>query len=138
LAELSARRVTGTLRFEPEPGSELYVEFLFRNGKLLFATSNYPGRRLGEFLIRRNVLSEVQVRQNLEAAQLQGRLFQAYLVEVGLISSEVLADLLFQRTEELLDVILQAQEGRFIFRQGLSEQSDVDEIPWVDQELFGR
>ncbi|HET9235202.1 MAG TPA: hypothetical protein VFP10_13790, partial [Candidatus Eisenbacteria bacterium] len=46
LAELSARRVTGTLRFETAPGSELCHQFLFRKGKLLFATSNHPGGRL--------------------------------------------------------------------------------------------
>jgi tetratricopeptide (TPR) repeat protein len=139
LAELSARRVTGTLRFEPEPGSELCLQFLFRKGKLLFATSNYPGERLGEFLVRRGILSEEEASLALSRARESGRFFHAHLLEEGIVPPDMLPDLLYQRLEELVDEILRAKDGRFVFRPDLpADPGPQDTPPWVDQELFGR
>jgi tetratricopeptide (TPR) repeat protein len=139
LAELSARRSTGTLRFEPEPGSELCLQFLFRKGRLLFATSNYPGERLGEFLVRRGILTEEEASLALSRARESGRFFHAHLLEEGLVPPEMLPDLLYQRLEELVDDILRAKDGHFVFRPDLpADPGPEDTPPWVDQELFGR
>jgi hypothetical protein len=137
LAALSARGVTGTLRFEAAPEGEYAVEFLFRDGKLLFTTSNHPGERLAEFLVRRNILSSLDAKTALFESKLEGRLLHAYLADQDLIELEVLQDLLYQRTEELLDVILKADDGRFVFRPGERHQFDPT-APGVDDELFAR
>ena len=137
LAALSARGATGTLRFMLEPGSELGVEFLFREGKLLFATSNHPGERLAEFLVRRGMLTGEQARASLIEAKRRGRLFHAYLAEQGIVAADLLQDLLYQRTEELLDVILKIDEGQVVFQPVPLAQFNA-EAPGVDEELFGR
>jgi hypothetical protein len=137
LAALSARGVTGTLRFVLEPDSELGVEFLFREGKLLFATSNHPGERLAEFLVRRGVISGDQAKASLIEAKRRGRLFHAYLAEQDIISHDLLQDLLYQRTEALLDVILKSEEGQVVFHPLPLAQFNL-EVPGVDEELFGR
>jgi uncharacterized protein DUF4388 len=137
LAALSARGVTGTLRFELEPGSGMAVEFLFREGKLVFATSNQPGERLAEFLVRRGLFSGEQARALLIEARRKGKMFHAHLAEREIVPHDLLQDLLYQRTEELVDVILKSEAGQVVFQPQPLSQLD-NEVPGVDAELFGR
>ena len=140
LAQLKKQNVTGKLRFTPPPGnSEWEINFLFHKGELLFASSTQPGERLGEFLVRRGVLSSEQVQQALTNAHQDGRLFHAYLVENGLLEINKLQDLLYQRTEDLLHGILShqdGQEGHFSF-QPSAPKFDFT-APRVDQDLYAR
>ena len=138
LAAISGRGATGTLRFEVEPDSESWIEFLFRQGQLLFATSNRKGERLGEFLVRRGALNKEQALEALQEARRRKQLFHAQLVESGLIDLEQLKDLLFQRTEDLLGAILKSEDGQFTFLPNQPPELERTLGLWVDEELFGR
>jgi hypothetical protein len=137
VAMLNARSATGVLRYEPAPDSEYVIELLFREGKLLFATTNQLGARTAEFLVRRGVLTSEQATGALREARRRGRLFHGYLVDCGLLEREALQDLLYQRTEELLHAVLSAGQGRILFELSPLQQFD-PRIPVVDEELFGR
>ncbi len=140
LAELSAKRATGTLRFEPQSGdqkSSWEVAFLFRDGELLFASSNRPGERLGEFLVRREILTPEEAQAALTESQQLGCLFHAHLVEARFLDFETLQELLYQRTEELLNNILEADDGRIVFVPHLDTEPNLD-VPHVDEQLFAR
>src|SRR5262249_34823989 len=106
-------------------------------GKLLFATSNHPGERLAEFLVRRGVLTGEKAKASLIEAKRRGRLFHAFLAEQQIIPQDLLQDLLYQRTGELLDVILKTEEGQVVFQPTPLTQFKL-EVPGVDEELFGR
>jgi tetratricopeptide (TPR) repeat protein len=137
LATLNARGVTGVLRFEPALEPEYVVDFLFREGKLVYATTNRPGARMGEFLVRRNVLSSDQATTALFEAKRQGKLFHGYLAEHGLVERKLLQELLYERTEELLYAVLHTQDGRFVFEHSTLRQYD-RLVPTVDADLFAR
>lgn len=82
LAALSARGLTGRLRVDTDAVAGQSIEFLFRDGHLLFATSNRPGERWGVPDPQRNPLSN-NAKHALLEAQLQGRFFHSYLVDGG-------------------------------------------------------
>ncbi len=137
LAALSGKRLSGTLVYERRADSERRLEFLFHRGRLLYATSNGPGERLGEFLARRGVLEKESVEQAVEEAKNYGLYFHAYLAETGVIDYNELKDLLYQRTEELIDSIVDEEGGKIIFRPTQPEVMDAA-VLWVDEELFAR
>src|SRR5262245_7133720 len=102
VAALNARAGTGILRFEPAREPEYVIEFLFREGKLLFATTNRPGQRLGEFLVRRGALSGAQATAALLEARRRNKLFHEYVADQALLERSLLEHLLYERAEELL------------------------------------
>ncbi len=138
LAALSSRGATGTLRFQADSDSKDWIEFLFRQGHLLYATSNRKGERLGEFLVRREVLSKEKALEILREANRRKQLFHAHLVELGLIQLDKLKDLLFQRAEELLDAIIHSDNGRFVFLPNYPPEIQSTLGLWIDSELFAR
>ncbi len=137
LSALSTRGVTGTLHFERKPPDGRDIDFLFLGGMLLYATTKEKGRRLGEFLILRGVLTLEQVQQGLIEAKKQGALFHSYLLDEDLVTKDQMQELLYQRTEELIGEILKAEDGQFLFYR--DQPAELDMLaPNVDEELFGR
>src|SRR5262245_11331480 len=137
LAALNARAATGILRFETVAEPEYVVEFLVREGKLLFATTNRPGQRLGEYLVRRGSLTSGQATAALLEATRRTKLFHEYIVDQALLERGLLEHLLFERAEELVHTVLGTQAGRFVFEQTLLKRFN-ERVPLVDEQMFAR
>jgi hypothetical protein len=137
LAIFADRSTGGVLRYEPHPDPDHVVEFLVRGGKLLFATTNQPGARTAEILVRHGVLNEEAASVALRDARRLGRLFHGFVVERGLVRRELLEELLFLRAEELLHSVLHAEQGRLVLEQSELRRFD-GQIPTVDEHLYTR
>jgi hypothetical protein len=109
---LGNRRATGLLHFE-QAGTEKQV--LLRDGHVVSASSNQPREYFGQFLINTGHLSEDQLARAF-ATQRQTNVFLGkILAMIGLVSEEVVGDILRLKFRETLLEAFGWREGTFTF-----------------------
>lgn len=86
----------------------------FKNGKIVFATSNVQDDRLGEFLLKKG---KITVRQFLEASKQirPGKRLGAVLVDMGIISPDELLLTVHQHVEEIVYSLFDWNRGEYEF-----------------------
>ena len=111
LASISRSRETGTLNFH-DMGR--WKAIYFKDGQIIFATSNIPDDRLGEYLIKKG---KITVRQFLEGSKLvrPGKRFGAVLVEENILSSDELLASLQGHVEEIVYSLFDWVRGEYEF-----------------------
>lgn len=95
------------ITLENDNGMTLYME----NGKIIYAASQNRGNRLGEFLAKTGVLSEVQVFQALTESRKSGVSFTRYLTDNNIISLQALTDVFAHLVEKLLMEVFAYKSG---------------------------
>jgi hypothetical protein len=111
LASISRSRETGVLNFH-DMGR--WKTIYFKEGRVVFATSNQQDDRLGEFLLKGG---RITVRQFLEASKLikPGKRLGAVLVDEGIISSDELFVAINQHVLEIVYSLFEWSRGEYEF-----------------------
>lgn len=111
LASISRSRETGVLNFH-DMGR--WKAIYFKDGKIVFATSNVQDDRLGEFLLKEG---KITVRQFLEASKLikPGKRLGAVLVEQNILSPDELFMAINQHVLEIVYSLFDWSRGEYEF-----------------------
>ncbi len=109
LASISRSRETGILNFH-DMGR--WKAVYFKEGNIVFATSNLQDDRLGEFLLKQG---KITVRELLEASKLikPGKRLGAVMVEQGILSPDELFTSLHQHVEEIVYTLFEWTRGEY-------------------------
>ncbi len=121
IRDLHLSRRTGLLRLTRD--RELRAVFV-EDGNLVFALSNLPSERLGDFLLARDLITREQYDAAVQKPQAKQR-FGQVLVEMGVMSREMVEA---HARQHLTDIILAAFEwtsGNFSFEEGTRAAHDV-------------
>jgi curved DNA-binding protein CbpA len=109
------------LRIEKKTGTAIFFrdteerKVYFRDGDVLFASSNLKDDRLGEFLLRKGKITQAQFEKSSEVVIKTGKKLGAVLFEMGALSS---VDLVSQVKLQVREIILQVfswRDGRYTF-----------------------
>ena len=109
---LGNRRASGLLRFE-QPGAEKQV--LLRDGCVVSASSNQPREYFGQFLINMGHVTEDQLARAFSTQRQTSVFLGKILVMIGLVSEEVVTDILRLKFREALLEAFGWPVGTFTF-----------------------
>jgi len=111
LASISRSRETGVLNFH-DMGR--WKAVYFKEGRIVFATSNLQDDRLGEFLLKQG---KITVRQFLDASKTikPGKRLGAVLVDNGVLSTDELFVALHRHVEEIVYSLFEWTRGEYEF-----------------------
>ena len=111
LASISRSREAGTLNFH-DMGR--WKAIYFKEGQIVFATSNLPDDRLGEYLIKKG---KITIRQFLEGSKLvrPGKRFGAVMVEQNILSPDELIAAIQGHVEEIVYSLFDWVRGEYEF-----------------------
>jgi len=87
------------------------MTFFMESGRIIYATSPKPGKRLGEYLTRSGALTGPQVFSALNESRKTEVSFTRFLVERNLISSQELTTIFAQLVETLLIDVFSSTSG---------------------------
>ncbi len=121
IRDLHLTRRTGLLRLTRD--RELRAVFV-EQGDLVFALSNLPHERLGDFLLARDLITREQYEAAVQKPNARQR-FGQVLVEMGVMSRETVE---VHARQHLTEIILAAFEwgsGEFAFEEGTRAAHDV-------------
>ena len=113
----AAGRKTGTLHIDR---LSIRKRILLRDGVIYSSWSNDPRESLGQFLIRREFITEEQLFRALLVQEEKGRLLGVILVDDGTLTEEQLKRALREKAEETIYDLFLWPEGHFEFREGES------------------
>jgi len=97
------------------------MTFFMESGRIIYATSPKPGRRLGEFLIRSGALTGPQSFTALNESRKAGVSFTRYLVQHDMISSQELSTVFAQLVETLLIDVFSNKSGSVLVTSPLPD-----------------
>lgn len=87
----------------------------FQDGVIVFASSNKPGERLGEYLISKKLLSKENFEKCLKEGKEKNKMMTDVMQSLGLISKEQLTTLLTDLAEEIIYDLFRWETGTFSF-----------------------
>ncbi|MFQ5791439.1 MAG: DUF4388 domain-containing protein [Acidobacteriota bacterium] len=111
LASISRSRETGIMNFH-DMGR--WKAIYFKEGRIIYATSNLQDDRLGEFLLKKG---KITVRQFLEASKLiqPTKRLGAVLVQQGIITPDELIACIHRHAEEIVYSLFEWTRGEYEF-----------------------
>lgn len=92
------------------------VTIYFSNGEVIYATGSHNNIRLGQLLLKAELISADQLQDCLKEAETQTASFGKYLVENHHLSAENLRMMLHKQTEELILQLFFWEKGQFEYR----------------------
>lgn len=87
----------------------------FQDGVIVFASSNKPGERLGEYLISKKLLSKENFEKCLKEGKEKNKLMTDVMQSLGLVSKEQLTNILTDLAEEIIYDLFRWETGTFSF-----------------------
>ncbi|HDM75613.1 MAG TPA: DUF4388 domain-containing protein [Deltaproteobacteria bacterium] len=109
---LGNNKKTGILIFTKK---KIQKNFFFEDGCIVFASSNKPMERLGEFLVNMHALSRPIVVEALKKARKKGITFIEYLIKNDLIEQSDLETIIAKLTTYIFTSLLAWKHGSFLF-----------------------
>jgi DNA-binding Lrp family transcriptional regulator len=94
---------------------QIHKEVFFKEGWIVSASTNKSEERLGDFLVRRKVVSQSHLAQMADQAQKEGVKLGRFLVDRGLLLRKELCELLDLQIKEILCDLFSWKEGEFYF-----------------------
>jgi hypothetical protein len=118
-------------------GHKVHKEVLFKDGRIVSASTNKSDERLGNFLVKRKLVSQSHVEQMAVQAHKKGVKLGTFLVDNGLLLKHELHELLDFQIKEILCDLFSWKEGEFYFfeREVKDEDAVVSYTP-LDIALF--
>jgi tetratricopeptide (TPR) repeat protein len=121
IRDLHLTRQTGLLRLTRD--RELRAVFV-EQGDLVFALSNLPHERLGDFLLARDLITREQYEAAVQKPNAKQR-FGQVLVEMGVMSREAVETHARQHLTEIILAAFEWERGEFVFEEGTRAAHDV-------------
>lgn len=121
LRQILAERLSGKLRVSAGP---LEKCLFFRNGALVFATSNHPQERLGELLYKEGKIT-AHDREMAGTFPMPGKKFGDTLVEMGKLTEAELDEMLRKQVAEIAKSVFLMQEGHLHFSEDAHPAQEV-------------
>jgi tetratricopeptide (TPR) repeat protein len=121
IRDLHLTRRTGLLRLTRD--RELRAVFV-EQGDLVFALSNLPHERLGDFLLARDLITREQYEAAVQKPNAKQR-FGQVLVEMGVMSREAVETHARQHLTEIILAAFEWGSGEFVFEEGTRAAHDV-------------
>ncbi|QUV84844.1 DUF4388 domain-containing protein [Chloracidobacterium aggregatum] len=121
IRDLHLTRRTGLLRLTRD--RELRAVFV-EQGDLVFALSNLPHERLGDFLLARDLITREQYEAAVQKPNAKQR-FGQVLVEMGVMSRETVETHAHQHLTEIILAAFEWERGEFVFEEGTRAAHDV-------------
>lgn len=100
-------------------------EVFFKEGWIVFARTTKSEERLGNFLLRKGLLSSTNLEEVVKQAQESRERLGAFLVKGGLLTEKELLELLDFQIKEILFDLFTWKEGEFVFAEQAVEEEDV-------------
>ena len=113
--DLRTGKITGTAVFSRD--SEVKKVY-FKDGDILFASSNLDEDRLGEFLLRQGKITQEQFDRSSERVIKSGKKLGAVLFESGIVSSHDLVAFVKLQVKEIILKLFGWRDGRYQFDNG--------------------
>ena len=110
--DLRKEKETGTLVFSHDKEIK---KVYFKNGDILFASSNLNEDRLGEFLLRTGKITNAQFDTSSEFVIRTGKQLGAALFEMGALSAQELVAQVKLQVREIILKVFTWRDGRYIF-----------------------
>jgi curved DNA-binding protein CbpA len=115
LIGLSRRQLTGILLLS---SGQVSKRFYFREGDLVFASSNQPQERLGDILLREGKITQEAYERSVELLKRTGKRQGAVLVQLGYLRPQELVQAVKHQVKEIILNAFQLREGLFEFIPG--------------------
>lgn len=112
---IAVRRKTGTLHLQRRERRKLLV---FQDGKLQYGSSNDPREKLGQLLVRRQLISEAQLCSALARQEQTGIQLGVLLVSQGRLRADELCRTLRAKVEAIVYELFLWTDGGFVFKEG--------------------
>lgn len=97
------------------------IIFYMESGKIIFASSNKPGKRLGEFLVMSGVMSELDASFALQESRNRSVSFTRYLIGNELVTLQALNESFAKLVEMLLVEVLSCSNASVSVKTPLPE-----------------
>ena len=120
--DLRKEKETGTVVFSRD--SEIKKVY-FRNGDILFASSNLDEDRLGEFLVRTGKITSAQFEKSLEVVIKTGKKMGAVLFEMGNLTAHDLVAQVKLQVKEIILKLFSWRDGQYQFAGGPLPVSEI-------------
>lgn len=115
LMQLHEEKITGSLSLQK---GETIKSIHLKEGNIVYASSNLPGDRLGDMLLRLGRISPEQFHHSVELLRKTGRQQGAILVEEGYITAKELFEGLKDQVREIIYGLFLWEEGQYRFVEG--------------------
>jgi tetratricopeptide (TPR) repeat protein len=112
LQDLRIEKKTGTAVFSRDTEER---KVYFRDGDVLFASSNLNDDRLGEFLLRKGKITQAQFEKSSEVVIKTGKKLGAVLFEMGALTSVDLVTQVKLQVREIVLHVFSWRDGRYTF-----------------------
>ncbi len=120
--DLRKEKETGTVVFSRD---EEIKKVFFKNGDVLFASSNLNDDRLGEFLLRSGKITQAQFDKSSETVIRTGKKLGAVLFEMGALSAKDLVSQVKLQVKEIVLKMFDWREGNYQFNGGTLPVSEI-------------
>jgi curved DNA-binding protein CbpA len=120
--DLRNKKETGTAVFSRD--REVKKVF-FKNGDILFASSNLNEDRLGEFLMRTGKITSAQFEKSLEVVTKTGKKLGAVLFEMGNLTAHDLVAQVKLQVKEIILTLFSWHDGQYQFAGGPLPASEI-------------
>ena len=120
---LNMSAMTGELKFVT---ADCVTSFYFREGEMIYATSDKNKKKLGTFLIEKGWISEEQLYEALKEFWLnQGsKRIGNIMIEKGFLEKDSLVEAIQEQIKEVVYAVLSWTEGQFIFFRGVQPRDE--------------
>jgi hypothetical protein len=115
--------LTGSLKFITEANlARLY----FKEGKLIFAAIETKKVKLGEYLVKKGLITQEQLSGSLHAYRHEQGMVRVgrIMVERGYLSEEALDEAVKELMQEVVMEVITWRQGHFIFQRGLEPRGE--------------
>lgn len=122
VGRLYAERKTGSLKVDSDP---IQRAIYFRDGRILFCSSNAVEDQLGQILVAAGKITDAQL------ADIMGNLgpkksIASALAESGLVTQRDIGDAARRKVEQIVAGVLRQEEGTFNFEDGVLPKGALD------------
>lgn len=122
LQDIRIGKKTGTIVFAHDDEVQ---KVYFKEGDVLFASSNRKEDRLGEFLLRKGKITQAQLDKSSETVNKTGKQLGAVLFEMGALSSQDLVEQVKFQVKEIILRLFGWRDGHYIFDSGSLPLSEI-------------
>jgi serine/threonine protein kinase len=130
---LSTSRKEGVLSLTHEDHS---IRIFFKNGNIVFASSNNEKDRLGQILVRAGKVKPADLEMALQMMERTGLHLGTTLVEMGLLEQGELATYARRRVTSIIQSSMGWSEGEYVFEEQEVSSSRVETITLMTSDVL--